>query len=190
MKSSPPKFGVYGFFIKLVRISGFSSLFSAIAVFLALSGKMRAESTAIARKREEKPRKILTSLMRKWLTRKTGDTSKDYTRKTPTTNKRGLRWAKSCNSHRRSANESYRRDSNHLRSLAVKSPSKTQKLVLIALSFFAPQFGSRDWRSFAQHSFHVELRNGLRELTAFAEHYQLAIGDLAHLNHQKTGTGN
>ena len=28
------------FLIKLVRISGFSSLFSAIAVFLALSGKM------------------------------------------------------------------------------------------------------------------------------------------------------
>ena len=29
--------------------------------------------------------------------------------------------------------------------------------------------------------FHVELRNGLRELTAFAEHKWLAIGDLAHL---------
>ena len=56
------------FLIKLVRISGFSSLFSAIAVFLAPSGKECAENTAIARKREEKP-EILTNLMRKRLTR-------------------------------------------------------------------------------------------------------------------------
>ena len=34
------RFLVNLFLIKLVRISGFSSLFTAIAVFLALSGKM------------------------------------------------------------------------------------------------------------------------------------------------------
>ena len=44
-----------------------------------------------------------------------------------------------------------------------------------------PRFESGDWRSLVQHSFHVELWNGLRELTAFAEHLPLAIGDLAHL---------
>ena len=39
-----------------MRISKFSSLFSVIAVFLALSGKMFAENAAIARKRDKKSR--------------------------------------------------------------------------------------------------------------------------------------
>ena len=56
--------------IKLVRISGFSSLFSAIAVvFLALSGKC-AENTAIAEQRDENP-ESLTNLVRKRSTRYT-----------------------------------------------------------------------------------------------------------------------
>ena len=46
---------------------------------------------------------------------------------------------------------------------------KTQKLVLVDPAFVALRFESRDWRSLVQHSFHVELQNGLRELTAFAE---------------------
>ena len=41
---------------------------------------------------------------------------------------------------------------------------------LTDLAFVVPRFESRDWRSFVEHSFHVELQNGLRELTAFAEH--------------------
>ena len=50
------------FLTKLVRISGFSSLFSAIAVFLStFVGGYR--NTAIAEKREEKP-EILTNLVR------------------------------------------------------------------------------------------------------------------------------
>ena len=70
-------------------------------------------------------------------------------------------------------------DSNHKRSLAVISPPKAQKSlsppkalksVLIDPTFVVPRFGSRDWRSFVQHSFHVELRNGLQKLTALAEH--------------------
>ena len=56
------------FLIKLVRIPGFSSLFSAIAVFLHSLARC-AENTAIARKREENP-EILTNLMRKGLTQK------------------------------------------------------------------------------------------------------------------------
>ena len=43
---------------------------------------------------------------------------------------------------------SYRRDSNHWRSLAVISPLKTQKKVFIGLVFVALRFKSRDWRSF------------------------------------------
>ena len=39
------------------------------------------------------------------------------------------------------------------------------------------RFGSHDWRLLIEHSFHVELRNGSQELTAFAEHWRLAIGD-------------
>ena len=35
--------------------------------------------------------------------------------------------------------------------------------------------------AFVSHSFHMELRNGLRELTAFAECLRVAIGDFAHL---------
>ena len=38
-----------------------------------------------------------------------------------------------------------------------------------------------------QHSFHVGLRNSLRELIAFAERWWLAIGDLAHLSGFSTG---
>ena len=55
------------FLMKLVRVSGFSSLFSAITVFLALSGKC-TESIAIARKREENP-ETLTNLIRQRSTR-------------------------------------------------------------------------------------------------------------------------
>ena len=96
-----------------------------------------------------------------------------------------LRWAKSRDSYRRGASESYRCDSNRKRSLAVISPSETQKLVLIDPAFVVLRFESRDWRSFVEHSFHVELRNGLRELTAFAEGQRLAIGDFAHLRTQQ-----
>ena len=39
------------------------------------------------------------------------------------------------------------------------------------------RFESRNWRSFEKYWFHVELRNGLRELTAFAQPWHLAIGD-------------
>ena len=56
--------------IELVRISGFSFLFSGIAMFLHSLAKC-AENTAIAEKREENP-EILTNLMRKRLTRKGG----------------------------------------------------------------------------------------------------------------------
>ena len=74
----------------------------------------------------------------------------------------GLRWAKSRESYRRIAGESYRCDSNHcVRWQSYLSPC--------------------DWRSLAQHTFHVALRNGLRELTAFAEHWRLATGDFALL---------
>ena len=44
------------------------------------------------------------------------------------------------------------------------------------------RFESCDWHSFVQHSFHLEIVTGLRGLTAFAEHYRLAIGDFAHLS--------
>ena len=57
------------FLTKLVRISGFSSLFSAIAVFLYPPTNV-LKDTAIAEKREENP-EILTNLVRKRLTRKT-----------------------------------------------------------------------------------------------------------------------
>ena len=43
------------------------------------------------------------------------------------------------------------------------SPSETQKQVLTDPAFVVPRFESRDWRSFVQHSFHVELRNGKKE---------------------------
>ena len=43
---------------------------------------------------------------------------------------------------------------------------------------------SRDWRACVQHSFHMELRKGLRELTAFTEHLRLAIGNFARLSCQ------
>ena len=82
-----------------------------------------------------------------------------------------LRWAKSCESYRRIASEI----SPRFESLAFVGsntsppPKKTQKLVLIGSAFVVPQFEARDWRSFVQRSFYVELRNGLRELTAFAE---------------------
>ena len=66
---SPTQNLVNLFLIKLVRISGFSSLFSAIAVLLALSGKMCLKNTAIAEKRKENP-ESLTNLVRKRLTRK------------------------------------------------------------------------------------------------------------------------
>ena len=46
---------------------------------------------------------------------------------------------------------------------------KTQNLVLVDPAFLALRFESRDWRLLVWHSFHVDLRNGLRELTAFAE---------------------
>ena len=49
-------------------------------------------------------------------------------------------------------------------------PPKTQDLVLMGAAFVVLRFESRDWRSLGQYSFHVELRNGLRELAAFAEH--------------------
>ena len=58
------------FLIKLMRISGFSSLFSAIAVFSAHLPES-AKNIAIAEKREENP-EILTNLMRKRLTRLKG----------------------------------------------------------------------------------------------------------------------
>ena len=49
-------------------------------------------------------------------------------------------------------------------------PLKTQKLVLVDPAFVALRFKSRDWRSLVQYAFHMELQNGLRELTAFVEH--------------------
>ena len=55
------------FLLKLVRISGFSSLFLAIAVLSAHLPES-AKNTAIPEKREENP-EILTNLMRKRLTR-------------------------------------------------------------------------------------------------------------------------
>ena len=61
-------------------------------------------------------------------------------------------------------------------------PLKTQNLVLVDPAFVALRFESLDWRSLVQYSFHVELQNGLRELTAFAERWRLAVGDFAHLS--------
>ena len=49
-------------------------------------------------------------------------------------------------------------------------PLKAQNLVLVDPAFVALRFESCDWRSLVWYSFHVEVRNGLRELTAFAEH--------------------
>ena len=64
-----------------------------------------------------------------------------------------------------------------IRSTSVRSrsdrsylPPKPQNLVLIDLAFVVLRFESRDCRSLVQYSFHMDLRNGLRELTAFAEH--------------------
>ena len=62
--------------------------------------------------------------------------------------------------------ESYRRDSNHQRLSVVISPPKTQTLVLIDPALVVLRC---DWRSFVQHAFHVQLRNGWRELAALAE---------------------
>ena len=45
-------------------------------------------------------------------------------------------------------------------------PRKTQQSVLIVPAAIALRFESRDWRSLVEHSFHVDLRNGLRELTS------------------------
>ena len=56
--------------------------------------------------------------------------------------------AKLRDSYRRIASKSYRRDSDHQRSLAVTS----QGLVLIDLAFVALRFELRDWRSFVQLS--------------------------------------
>ena len=72
-------------------------------------------------------------------------------------------------SYCRTASESYRCDSDRQRSLEVRSPPNKLKFVLADPAFVVLRFESRDWRSLVQHSFHVELRNGLRELTAFAE---------------------
>ena len=58
-----------------------------------------------------------------------------------------LRWARSRESSRRIASESYRSDSNHWHLLAVTSPLKIQKLVLTGTAFVVPRFESRDWRS-------------------------------------------
>ena len=55
-----------------------------------------------------------------------------------------LTWAKSRDSCRRSASESYCCNSNHQRSLAVICPSKAQKLVLAEPAFVMPRFESRD----------------------------------------------
>ena len=43
---------------------------------------------------------------------------------------------------------------------------KTQNLVLIDPAFVALRFESRDWGSLVWYSFHVELRNGLREFNS------------------------
>ena len=64
----PPTFLVSLFLTNLVRISGFSSLFSAIAVFLALSGKMCWRKLGSLGKERKNP-EILTKLVRKRLTR-------------------------------------------------------------------------------------------------------------------------
>ena len=50
----------------------------------------------------------------------------------------------------------------------TKISSKIEKLVLIVPAFVVLRFELCDWRSFVQHSFHVELRNALQELTALA----------------------
>ena len=49
-------------------------------------------------------------------------------------------------------------------------PLKTQNLVLVDPAFVALRFEPRDWRSLLEYSFDVNLGNGLRELTVFAEH--------------------
>ena len=59
----------------------------------------------------------------------------------------GLRWAKSRDSYRRIASESYRCDSNRKSHL----PPETQKLVLTDPAFVVLRFESRDWRSFVEH---------------------------------------
>ena len=66
-----------------------------------------------------------------------------------------LRGAKSRDSYRRIAGESYRCGSNHHCSLAVISPPKTQKLVLTDPAFVVLRFESCDWRSLVQNLFHV-----------------------------------
>ena len=79
---------------------------------------------------------------------------------------------KSRDSYRRIASESYRRDSNRVRRRSYLPPPPKKKeypLVLIDPAFVALRFESRDWRSLVWYSFHVELRNGLGELIAFAE---------------------
>ena len=76
-----------------------------------------------------------------------------------------LRWAKSHKSYRRITSVRWR---SYL-------PLKTQNLVLVDPALVALRFELRDWRALLWYSFHEDLRNGLRELTA------LANGDLAHL---------
>ena len=79
-----------------------------------------------------------------------------------------LRWAKLRDSYRRIASDNLLPRFELL--AFVCGPPKTQKLVLIDPAFVVPRLESRDWRSFVHHSFHMELRNVLRELIAFAEH--------------------
>ena len=52
----------------------------------------------------------------------------------------GLRWAKSRESYRTNASESYRCDSNHWHSLAVISPPEHTDLVLVDYAFVALRF--------------------------------------------------
>ena len=58
---------------------------------------------------------------------------------------------------------------NPLRAYCSYLPPKTQTLDLTDPAFVVLRFESRNWRSLVEHSFHVELRNGLQELAAFAE---------------------
>ena len=51
-----------------------------------------------------------------------------------------------------------------IRVASVRWRLKTQNLVPVDPAFVALRFESRNWRSLVQYSFHMELRNGLREL--------------------------
>ena len=77
--------------------------------------------------------------------------------------------------YRRIATESYRRDAGRSRALALTSPPKTQKLVLIDPAFVALRIESRDWRPFVYSVRSAWIAEWLARVVCV--HQMLAIGD-------------